>query len=150
MNINIHFVRVFFGEDERFHALPFVAARLLETLIVFWEQDFELDEQNERFVRPSVPELTEMCEISQALVNRLITKLTQTGVIRRVRGESGKSMRIYLTISDDFRERLISARTSVPIDNDMPQSKEWELRIRGYGEVMANIANVVLQPSREN
>lgn len=150
MNINIHFVRVFFGEDERFHALPFVAARLLETLIVFWEQDYELDEQNERFVRPSVPELAEMCEISQALVNRLITKLTQTGVIRRVRGESGKSMRIYLTISNDFRARLIAAKTSIPIDNDTPQPKEWELRIRGYGEVMANITNIDLQSSDKN
>lgn len=150
MNINIHFIRVFFGADERFRALPFVAARLLETLIVFWEQDYELDEQNERFVRPSVLELAEMCEISQTLVNRLITKLTQTGVIRRVRGESGKSMRIYLTISDDFRERLISARTSAPIDDMASRAKEWELRIRGYGEVMASITNVALQPSCEN
>ncbi len=149
MNINYCFVKTFFEESERYATLPFATAMLMEALLTAWQNDYELDEQNKRGIQLETQTLAELCEVSAATISKLIGKLAHLGMLRRIR-RSGKCSTLYLTISDDFRERLISAKTPAPVDGGVPQSKEWELRIRGYGEVMASITNVALQPCYEN
>lgn len=149
MNINYCFVKTFFEENERYATLPFVTAMLMEALLTAWENDYELDEQNTRCIHLETQTLSELCEVSAATINKLVGKLSHLSVLRRIR-QRGKCSMLYLTISDDFRERLISARMSVSVDGGVPQPKEWELSIRGYGDVMASITNINLQTSDKN